>query len=266
MDYALSLFEFNAMRAVLAREFRAALINRYFQIFAGLSLLGGFVIAIFSEEANSVGFFIVQIALYLVSLFAVLAGVSSAQGERSEWQLMFAQPVPRATYALAKFIAYLSIFAAVMLLLFVPAGFASARVSPIAILYFQTLLLAAVFLALGLAAGVFAHDRAHALIVGMSAWLALLVGFDLIGLFVARLEIVQKMPDIWLAILMLNPLDAFRINALFALEQIPAEAASKTPLAGWWIAHASVWFGLISVIWSAALVALAGWFLNRYED
>jgi hypothetical protein len=37
---------------------------------------------------------------------------------------------------------------------------------------------------------------------------------------------------------MLNPLDSFRIEALFALEQIPAEAANKTPLASWWIAHA----------------------------
>jgi len=35
-------------------------------------------------------------------------------------------------------------------------------------------LLAATFLALGLAAGYFAHDRAQALIIGVSAWLLLL--------------------------------------------------------------------------------------------
>ena len=43
---------------------------------------------------------------------------------------------------------------------------------------------------------------------------------------------------------MLNPLDAFRIEALFAMQQIPAEAANKTPLAAWWTAHAGLWFSL----------------------
>jgi ABC-2 type transport system permease protein/Cu-processing system permease protein len=266
MDYALSLFEFNAVRAVLLRELRAALINRYFQIFAALSLFGGLAATFFSEDANAIAFFIVQMALYLVSLFALLAGVSSAQGERSEWQLMFGQPVPRATYALAKFIAYLSIFVVVLLLLFVPCSIASARAPTIAILYLQTLLLAAVFLALGLATGFLAHDRAHALIIGVSAWLFLLVGVDLIGLVAARVEVVQKVPDLWVSLLMLNPLDAFRINALFTLEQIPAEAAGKTPIAGWWIAHAGFWFGLITTLWSAALLAIAARFLNRFEE
>ncbi|MEP6685329.1 MAG: hypothetical protein ABJB22_01015, partial [Verrucomicrobiota bacterium] len=64
----------------------------------------------------------------------------------------------------------------------------------------------------------------------------------------------------------LNPLDSFRIDALFALQQIPAEAANKTPLASWWIAHAGVWFAAIAAVWSAALVALAGLRLNRWEE
>jgi ABC-type transport system involved in multi-copper enzyme maturation permease subunit len=266
MDYALSLFEFNAVRAILVREFRAALINRYFQIFAALSLFGGFAASFFSEDANAVAFFIVQMALYLVSLFALLAGVSSAQGERSEWQLMFAQPVPRSTYALAKFVAYVSIFAGVLLLLFVPAAFASGHGQIIAILYLKTLLLAATFLALGLLVGFCANDRAHALIVGVCGWLFLLVGLDLVGLLLARFESIQKVPDLWISFLMLNPLDTFRIDALFSLEQIPAEAASKTPVATWWIAHAGLWFVLIAALWSSVSLAIASRFLNRLEE
>jgi hypothetical protein len=65
---------------------------------------------------------------------------------------------------------------------------------------------------------------------------------------------------------MLNPLDSFRIEALFALEQIPAEAANKTPLASWWIAHADLWFSVIATCWCAALLSLAGWRLNRWEE
>jgi hypothetical protein len=65
---------------------------------------------------------------------------------------------------------------------------------------------------------------------------------------------------------MLNPLDSFRIEALFALEQIPAEAANKTPLANWWIAHAALWFSAIAAFWSTTLVAFAGLRLNRLEE
>jgi ABC-type transport system involved in multi-copper enzyme maturation permease subunit len=235
-------------------------------VFAALSLLGGLAAVFFSENADAIGFFIVQIALFLVSLFALLAGLSSAQAEREEWQLMFSQPVPRAAYVIGKFIAYLSIFAGVLTLLFLPALFSGATVQRVGTLYFQTLLLAAAFLALGLAAGFLAHDRAQALIIGATAWLFLLFGIDLIGLFAARLEFVQRIPDLWVSTLMLNPLDAFRIHALFALEQIPTEAANKTPLANWWITHAGLWFATIATMWSGMLIAFASRRLNHWEE
>lgn len=258
--------EASSLEALLLREFRAALMNRYFQVFAALSLLGGITANFFSENPDAIGFFIVEIALFLVSLFALLAGLSSAQAEREEWQLMFSQPVPRAAYVIGKFIAHLSIFAAVLALLFLPALFSGAAVQRVAILYFQTLLLAAAFLALGLAAGFVAHDRAQALIIGATAWLLLLFGVDLIGLFAARLEFVQRIPDFWVSALMLNPLDAFRIHALFALEQIPAETANKTPLANWWITHAGLWFAMIATVWCVMLIAIASRRLNHWEE
>jgi hypothetical protein len=266
MNFVLSLVDLHPLRAVLLREFRAALINRYFQVFGSLSLLGGFAALFLSEDANAIGFLVMQIALYLVSLFALLAGVSSAQAERDEWQLMFTQPVPRAAYVIGKFISYLSIFAAALALFFVPALIGSSAPQRIVVLYWQTMLLAAAFLALGLTVGFFAHDRAQALIVGVSAWLLLLFGFDLVALFAARWEFVQKIPDLWVSLLMLNPLDSFRIEALFALEQIPAEAANKTPLASWWIAHAGVWFSFIAAFWSVALAAAASFRLNNWEE
>jgi ABC-type transport system involved in multi-copper enzyme maturation permease subunit len=255
-----------SLGGVLLREFRAALINGYFQVFCALSVLGGLAAIFFSEDANAIGFFVMQIALYFVSLFALLAGVSSAQAEREEWQMMFAQPVPRAAYIMGKFIAYFSIFAVVLVLIFLPALLGSSTPQRITTLYGQTLLLAAAFLALGLTAGFFAHDRAQALIAGVSAWLFLLFGFDLIALLAARWEFIQKTPDLWVSLLMLNPLDSFRIHALFALEQIPAEAANKTPLASWWVAHAGAWFSFIAAFWSASLVFAATFRLNRWEE
>src|SRR5579884_346056 len=173
------LTETNPLRAVLRREFRAATLNRHFQVFAAFSTVAGIAAACFSESADAVGFFVVQVALFLVSLFALLAGVSSAHAEREEWPLMFSQPVPRVAYVTGKFIAYVSIFAGVLVLLFLPALLSGAALQRVTILYFETLLLAAAFLALGLAAGFLGHDRAQALIIGATAWLFLLFGFDL---------------------------------------------------------------------------------------
>lgn len=263
---AVASFTAAPLRAVLRREFLAALINRYFQVFCGFSLLGGVTAILFDEDAPASAFFILQIALYFVSLFALLAGVSSAQGEREEWQLLFTQPVPRTAYVIGKFCALLSIWGAVLLLLFLPALISGSAAGSLALLYLETLLLAAGFLSLGLAAGFLAHDRAQALIIGVSAWLFLLVGVDLIALFAARWPILQNWPDLWVAALMLNPLDAFRIEALFALQQVPAEAANKTPLANWWIENAATWFALISIFWSAMFITIAGWRLNRWEE
>jgi ABC-type transport system involved in multi-copper enzyme maturation permease subunit len=266
MNLALApLFERGPLHAILAREFRAALINRYFQVFCALALLGGIAALVFSEDGSAVGFFILQIALYFVSLFSLLAGVSSAQGEREEWPLLFTQPVARGAYVIGKFCALSSIFGGVLLLLFLPALFTGSAAT-LAPLYVQTLLLAAVFIACGLVAGFFAHDRAQALIVGISAWLFLLFGVDLVALFAARWPVMQNVPDLWVAALMFNPLDAFRIEALFALQQIPAEAANKTPLANWWIEHAGAWFAAIAIFWSGALLKIAGLRLNRWEE
>ncbi len=259
-------FKTHTIHALFAREFRAALINRYLQIFCALGLIGGLAAAILSEDANAAMVFNLQIALYFVSLFALLAGVGSAQAEREEWQLLFTQPLPRTTYVIGKVCALLSIFAVVLALFFIPSLFIRADVVTAAALYLQTFLLAGAFLSCGLAAGYFAHDRAQGLILGVSAWLLLLFGVDLVALFAARWSTIQNVPDLWISLLMVNPLDSFRINALFALQQIPAEAANKTLLANWWIQHAAVWFALISIFWSAALIAIAGLRLNRWEE
>ena len=258
--------DFGSLSAILLREFRDVLINRYFQIFSVLSLLAGGSAIVFSEDARSSALLTLEISLYFVSLFALLAGASSAQAEKEEWQLLFAQPVPRTACVVGKFISYLSVFAVVLVPLFLPALLSGSESVRMALLYLQTLLLAAVFLALGLVAGFFGRDRAQSLILGVSAWLLLLFGSDLVALFVARWPIVQRSPDIWVAFMMLNPLDSFRVQALFAWEQIPAEAANKTALAAWWIDHAGLWFGLMATVWTAGLIALSGIRLHRWEE
>ncbi len=251
------------LRAVLLREMHGAISSRYFQVFCALSAIGGIASIAFAGDA---GLFILQLALYFVSLFALLLGVNSARAESEEWPLLFTQPVPRSAYLLGKFIALSLIFASALLLLFLPAFLASPSPAPLVSLYFYTLELAAFFASAGLAAGYFARERIQGLILAVTAWLFLLVGFDLIALLGARWSALQEFPDGWLALLMLNPLDAFRVHALFAMEQIPAELAGKTPLAGWWIEHTGLWFGLSAVLWVIALLGSTAKRLALWEE
>jgi len=256
---------FAPLRAVLLREFRAALLNRYVQVFCVLALGGGVAAVTLSEEKGAAAFFLLQIALYFVSLFALLAGVSSARAESEEWPILFAQPAPRGATVLGKFIALTTILAGVIALLFLPALITEGAAGALAQLYVQTLGLAAVFGSVGLCAGILAGDRVQGLIVSVSVWLFLLFGLDLVALLAAQWPALQKAPDAWVALLMCNPLDAFRIQALFALEQIPPESANKTPLAHWWLTHAGLWLAMISTAWTAALLLLTNRHLGRME-
>jgi ABC-type transport system involved in multi-copper enzyme maturation permease subunit len=253
------------LRAILLREVHSALVNRYLQIFCALALGCGVAAVFLSEAEHAPLFFVLQVALYCVPLFAVLAGVSSARAEAEEWPILFAQPVPRTAWLLAKFAAQWGLFGLVLLLLFGPALCSGSPAGTLARLYLQTVALAGVFTALGSAAGMFAHERVHALVLGVSGWLIAIVGLDLLALAAAQWSSLQKLPDLWVALLMANPLDAFRIQALFAMEQIPAEAANKTPLAAWWLDHAGLWSVFIAGTWAAILLLASSRRLARVE-
>jgi len=254
------------IRAVLFRELRSALGNRYFQVFA-LSALGCGAGAVFLGESDEAPtFFLVQVTLYLVSLFALLVGVSAAQAEREEWPLLFAQPVGRSALVWGKFGTGWGVFAVVLGLLFGPAVFyGEGALAALAGLYGAALGIAAIFLALGLWVGFRMSDRVQALGLGVGLWIALLFGLDLFALMAAHWPVVQRRPDLWVAFLMGNPPDAFRIHALFSTDQIPAETADKTPLAAWWLARTGLWFAALASAWSLALLHRTGRRLERIE-
>jgi ABC-type transport system involved in multi-copper enzyme maturation permease subunit len=263
MSRVLRLPDGGVLLAVLLRETRAALVNRYLQVFSVLALCGGIAAVPMAEVQNAAAFLLLQIAQYFVTLFAVLVGVSSARAESDEWALLFAQPVPRSAYIFGKFITLWAIFGAILTLLFLPAILQADAPAPLLQLFGNTLFLAAIFGSLGLLSGVIGHDRVQALMIGITAWLFLLFGVDLLAFLAAqRFNVV---PDVWVAALMANPLDAFRIQALFALGQVPADAADKTRLAAWWLSRASLWFVLLSALWTLALLALASRRFSKVE-
>jgi len=157
------------------------------------------------------------------------------------------------------------IFSGVVALLFAPAWITEGAPGALVQLYSQTIGLVAVFCSIGLCAGFLVGDRVQGLVVSVCVWLVLLFGVDLVALLAAQWTPLQKSPDTWVALLMSNPLDAFRIQALFALEQIPPESPNKTPLAYWWLTHAGLWFTIISAMWTASLLLITGRRVARLE-
>ncbi|MEO8439978.1 MAG: hypothetical protein ABI540_07120 [Spartobacteria bacterium] len=266
MSASLGKTSLDPVSAVLTRELHAAILNRYFQVFCVLALAGGIGAALLADTPDAAPMLILQLALYFVSLFALLTGTSSARAESQEWPLLFAQPIPRSAFLAGKFLALVAIFAGVLALLFLPALFVRQADPAFLLLYGHTLTLAAGCVALGLCAGFLARDRVQGLVLGVSAWLLAILGADLVALLAARLSFLQRWPDLWAVFLMLNPLDAFRIDALFWLERIPAEAARETSLTNWWLDHTGLWFVTISLLWMAALLAVAGRHLRHWED
>lgn len=245
-----------AVRAVLLREIHAALLNRYLQIFTLLALGGGLASVWLSENLEAIAHITLQVCLYGVPLFAILLGVSSARMESEEWPMLFSQPVRRSSIFLGKFFSGWGVFLLLLALLFAPGLFVGAPADATILRWFESAGLSAVFIALGLCVGVWTGDRARALISGLVAWLSLLFVFDLAALALAGWSLLRKLPELWIALLMINPLDAFRIQALFQLEQIPPETAARTPLAAWWLNHASACFFVVAAIWTLALLAV----------
>src|SRR5687768_5221209 len=107
----LTAFDPTPLRAVVGREVRGSLSSRYFHVFCSVALAGGIAASALADEVGAAALFLLQIALYFVSLFALLLGVNSARAETEEWPLLFSQPVARSLYVLGKFVALSLIFA-----------------------------------------------------------------------------------------------------------------------------------------------------------
>lgn len=266
ISHSESLFEYRAASVVIGRELRTAMLNRYLQVFCVVALAGGVGAALLPETSDGAPILILQIVLYFVSLFALLIGTSSARTESQEWPLLFAQPISRPTLLLGKFIALTLMFAGLLVLCFSPTLFVTPVDARLLLLYGHALTLAATFIALGLSVGFLARDRVQGLVVGVTMWLFFLFGLDLFALTLAHSTFLQRVPDLWAALLMLNPLDAFRINALFAMERIPAESAGQTGLTSLWLAHSGLWFVIIAIAWMSALLGFTAKRLNRWEE
>jgi Cu-processing system permease protein len=225
------MMELRLVWTIARRELREALRNKWLWLYAvgfavlalalsqaGLASSGYAGLGGFGRTAASL---INAILLFapLIGL-SVGAGVISGDRERGTLLYLLAQPVSRAEVFFGKALgAALAVIGALALGFGLAAvGLASARDGR-AVVYLtlvaNTLLLALAALAIGFVIGAVSRKAAAATGVALIVWLALVFAGDLgvLGLTVA----LRPSPDALLAMLLVNPLQVFKLSAIYGL-------------------------------------------------
>lgn len=244
----------SAATATLAREFLSYRINRFLHLHLGLMIAIGALALLAPPDAAAPGaaWWILNGMLYVGSLSALLLGLSSAQAEAEEFGQLLTQPVRIGWWVAGKCagLAAVAVPAATLLILptIVVAGGSSllwgAAVAAAAITILMSWL--------GLALGFWIHDAVRGLISALVAWFALLFGVDLLLILVGGASWVHAQPEIWVAGMMLSPLDAYRVTLLFMLEHAAFDGGNLHPLTAWWVNHPVLWLAICVSAWCGA--------------
>ena len=81
----------------------------------------------------------------------------------------------------------------------------------------------------------------------------------------AATDLVQGMNWIWALILLLNPVDAFRISILFGLEAIPMAPGGELESLGFLFDRIGFTALGSFVLWIFLMIVIGGWRLRRQE-
>lgn len=218
------------------KEFRDGMRNRW--VAATIVLLAGLTLAVAllgsapvgTTKASNLAVIVASLSslsVYLVPLIALMLAYDAIVGEaeRGTLLLLLSYPVSHWQIIAGKFLGHLAILtvaivvgygatAAIASYSYISAG----EIQPLVSLIGSSILLAAVFLALGYLLSAMARERATAAGMAVALWLAmvLLYDFALIGLLMADTgHLVGERT--FASLLVLNPADAFRV---FNLSQL----------------------------------------------
>jgi Cu-processing system permease protein len=222
-----------------AKEFRDGLRNRW--IAGATLLLAALAFALAFLGSSPTGLLDVKplavtvvsissLTIFLIPLIALLLGYDAIVGEaeRGVLLLMLTYPVTRLEIMLGKFLGHAAILAFATIIGYGAAGAAAAMTDSadaeswraFAGLVFSSVLLGLTFLSLGYLVSVLVNERSSAAGLAVGIWLVFVIVYDLalMGMLVASKGGVGA--DIFPALLLLNPADAYRLFNLTAFDNI----------------------------------------------
>ena len=246
--------------AALRREWLSHRLNRFLYAYLALVLAAGFLPLLTPDEglARGAAWWLLHAVLYAVSLSSLLLGLSSAQAEAEEFVWLTGQPAGIGPWLAGKALGLVTLAGASALLLGLPTAVLGGGSPELLLVTCGAAGVASLCALAGLAVGFWVRDSVRGLIAAIALWFLLLFGVDLLLLGNAGAAWVQHFPDGWVAVLMLNPLDAYRVMVLFAVERAAFSGMQAGQLTDWWIGHAALWLGLSTLAW-AGLAWLASW-------
>jgi Cu-processing system permease protein len=201
---------------------------------SGYVLSGGYGFQDFARTSAS----LVQLVVLVVPLAALLMGVLALSPDRATAELLFSQPVSRATILFGKLLGLLAALTAAELVGFGLAGivvFAGAGEdggSGYVLLVGASIVLTAAFLGLAALLGATAvgRKRARALAVALVVWFAAVILFDLAALGAASLLPSTAASRLLVLSVIVNPADAVRTGALLGIEGTAAFGSASLAL------------------------------------
>lgn len=224
-----------------AKEFRDGLRNRW--VAGATILLAALAFALTFLGSSPTGLLDVKplavtvvsissLTIFLIPLIALLLGYDAIVGEseRGCLLLLLTYPVSRVEIVIGKFIGHAAILAVATLVGYGAAGGAAAltgSADPDSLRAFAGLLLSSVmlglaFLALAYLVSVLVAERSTAAGLAVGIWLVFVIVYDLalMGAIVATKGAVAA--NLFTALLLFNPADAYRLFNLTAFENVRA--------------------------------------------
>lgn len=222
-----------AVTAIAAREFRAALRNRWFLLYAMLflvlSISFSWVAMAGSDLAGQSGFGrtsagLLNLMLLVVPLIGLTVGAQSITGDRQDRSLeyLLAQPVSPLEVFAGK---YLGSAAALVLMLVFGFGWSglvmalrgsAGSPADFMLMVVLTIVLALAMLSVGYLISAWSSGTAAALGIAVSLWLVLVVVGDL-GLLGSSL-VMDLSPNTLLGLALVNPLDVYKLMSVELLD------------------------------------------------
>jgi ABC-2 type transport system permease protein/Cu-processing system permease protein len=259
---------FAVARAAACREFLSHRLNRFLHAHVLLVMAAGLLPLLTPGDslARSASWWLLHAVLYAVSLSALLLGLSSAQAEAEEFTWLLGLPSGIGPWLTGKAIALVSLVIVAAALLAIPTLFLSGGSSELFVTAFGAAGVSAVCSLAGLAIGLWIRDQVRGLIVAVAVWFVFLFGTDLLLIAVAGGSATQQHPDLWVAALMANPLDAFRITVIFSVERAAFSGLDAGSLTQWWVAHSTLWLVVVFALWGAVSSGVAWLGARRQTD
>lgn len=229
----------NAVLTIAAKEFRDGLRNRW--VVAATLLLAGLALALAflgSAPTGAVGasplavtvVSLASLSIFLIPLIALMLAFDALVGEieRGTMMLLLSYPVARWQVLVGKFLGHGALLALAILLGYGLAGAVIRGAGghtgdwfAYAAMVGTSILLGAVFLALGYLASAVVHERATAAGLAVGLWLLFVLLFDLVllGALVATGGEGLSAGMVG-GLLLLNPTDAYRLFNLAGLAEV----------------------------------------------